>query len=134
MNDVVIRFKTARFNLSAVQEHFINPCCFGEDAAAWLQTRLNDRGLNAHEPGQEDWGWYTGATLNGVHYFIGVGGNAEGGEQAPDYGEWQIMVEKRRSFWQKLRGTNRLTADDPVVTAVVAALRAEADFTDICCE
>jgi hypothetical protein len=28
-----ILFNTSRFNLSTVGEQFINPCCFGEDAA-----------------------------------------------------------------------------------------------------
>jgi hypothetical protein len=31
MNALRILFKTNRFNLSKVGEHFINPCCFGEN-------------------------------------------------------------------------------------------------------
>jgi hypothetical protein len=34
MNGLRILFKTNRFNLSKVGEHFINLCCFGEDLAS----------------------------------------------------------------------------------------------------
>jgi hypothetical protein len=70
-------FETDRFNLSEVGDHFINPCCFGEDLAAWLRAKLAERGVRASEPGQEDWGWYLGAEYAGRSYFIGIGGNAD---------------------------------------------------------
>lgn len=63
-------FETARFDLSVVGAHFINPCCFGEDAAAWLRARLVERGVDAGAPFQEDWGWGLGATHAGGRYFV----------------------------------------------------------------
>jgi hypothetical protein len=49
-----ILFKTNRFNCSKVGAHFINPCCFGEDLAAWLRDKLNSKCADAGSPGQED--------------------------------------------------------------------------------
>jgi hypothetical protein len=36
MNALHILSRTNRFNLSKVGAHFVDPCCFGEDLAAWL--------------------------------------------------------------------------------------------------
>jgi len=55
MNALHILFRTGRFNLSKVGEHFINPCCFGEDLAAWLRVKLVEKGVEARQPYQEDW-------------------------------------------------------------------------------
>jgi hypothetical protein len=40
MTSFDILFQTNRFNLSEAKEHFINPCCFGEDLAEWLPEQL----------------------------------------------------------------------------------------------
>jgi hypothetical protein len=37
-----ILFKTSLFNLTKIEEHFINVCCFGEDLAVWLRIKLID--------------------------------------------------------------------------------------------
>jgi hypothetical protein len=44
MNALQTLFKTSRLNLSKVGEQFINPCCIGEDLAAWLRIKLIDKG------------------------------------------------------------------------------------------
>jgi hypothetical protein len=49
MNALHLLFRTNRFNLSKVGEHFINPCCFGEDLAAWLGGRLREKGVEVRE-------------------------------------------------------------------------------------
>lgn len=54
MNALHILFKTGRFNLSKVGEHFINPC-FGEDLTDWLGGKLTERGVVTRKPYQEDW-------------------------------------------------------------------------------
>lgn len=33
--------ETERFEHRDVKPHFINPCCFGEEFAAWLSDRLS---------------------------------------------------------------------------------------------
>jgi hypothetical protein len=47
--------RPSRFNLSKVGEHFINPCCFGEDLAEWLRIKLIERSVEVRQPYQEDW-------------------------------------------------------------------------------
>lgn len=55
-----IALVTDLFEHRTVQPHFINPCCFGEDFAAWLRRELSpllDAGFELMEPIQEDYGW-----------------------------------------------------------------------------
>jgi hypothetical protein len=55
MNSIDLLFRSSRFNLSEVGEQFINPCCFGEDLAAWLREKLSASGMQVDPSGQEDW-------------------------------------------------------------------------------
>ena len=48
---------TDLFEASTPGPDFINPRCFGEDFAEWLASRLTQRGVDASEPIQEDFGW-----------------------------------------------------------------------------
>jgi hypothetical protein len=124
-----IVFETDRFNLSEVRPHFINPCCFGEDLAAWLRGKLAERGIKAHEPAQEDWGWYTGVSFGGGEYFIAIGGNAE--EGAANRGEWRIAVEKVRTLWEKLTGKNKMLPQDGLVALILSMVSAEPAFGSV---
>ena len=124
-------FDTNRFNLSEVREHFINPCCFGEDAAAWLRARLIERGVEVSEPAQEDWGWYLGASRGGRSYFIGIGGNADEEGSDPNRGEWRVMVEPHRSLRDRLLGKGGAGADDEMLALIREILVAERDFMNV---
>ena len=130
-------FETDRFNLSEVGEHFINPCCFGEDLAAWLRTKLVERGIRASEPGQEDWGWYLGAEYEGRSYFIGIGGNADEPSEAteptaaPNRGEWRIMVEPHRYLRDRLMGRGQMAQDDAMLALIRSILAGEPDFENL---
>ena len=58
--DVTITVETDLFEHREVKPHFINPCCFGEDFAAWLKEQLSplvDSGFNFSKINQEDYGW-----------------------------------------------------------------------------
>src|SRR6266496_1588955 len=123
-----ILFETDRFNLSEVKEHFINPCCFGEDLAAWLRGKLLEKGFEVTAPDQEDWGWYIEANCKGSWYFLGIGGNADEASQDSNQGEWRIMVEKRRSVWKKLTGRDEMSEADEMMAAIRKILEAETDF------
>src|SRR5437870_128952 len=51
--DVLITVETEMFEHREVKPHFINPCCFGEDFAAWLKKEispLTDSGFILSEP------------------------------------------------------------------------------------
>jgi hypothetical protein len=109
-------FTTDRFNLSHPHEYFINECCYGDDAAGWVVEQLRARSLAVTEPDQEDWGWYFHAQFNGASYFVGVGGNNDHDKSRPDRGEWRLMVQKRRTLWEKLTGANKLEEHDPFLS------------------
>jgi len=131
MNARDILFKTSRFNLSKIGKHFVNPCCFGEDLAAWLRIKLADNGVEVGPPGQEDWGWYLQATYDGDSYFLGMSGNAEENSTNVDDGEWRIIVKKNLSIWQRLRGMGKIATDDAMMILVEQILRSESDFKNI---
>ena len=131
-SDIV--FETNRFNLSEAKDHFINPCCFGEDLAAWLRGALAQKGIDASEPGQEDWGWCLDATHEGASYFIAIGGNPDDSASDPNQGEWRIAIEKRRSLWDKLMGKNRQTPDEPILDVIAGILKSQPDFRNVRCE
>jgi hypothetical protein len=125
MNGIRILFKTGRFNLSKVGEHFINPCCFGEDLAAWLRQKLIERQVEVRESYQEDWGWELPAGIDGQSYYLCMSGNAEGSNAKPDEGEWGIIVEKKRSIFQRVTGKGKITSDDGMLGLVSKILEGE---------
>lgn len=118
-------FETNRFNLSRVEPHFINPCCFGEDAADWLRARLAERGIGASAPAQEDWGWYLGLDYDGEEYFLGIGGNSDETAADPDRGEWRLMLERKRSLWARMTGKDRVAPADDRLLGVLRAILEE---------
>ncbi len=114
MNAIRILFKTGRFNLSKVSENFINPCCFGEDLAAWLRQELVERQV-----------WELPANIDGQSYYLCVSGNAEETNAKPDAGEWGIIVEKKRSIFQRITGKGKITRDDGMLGRVSKILEGE---------
>jgi hypothetical protein len=126
-----LRFETARFNLSVELDHFLNPGCFGQDAAAWLRWVLLLRGVEATPPGQEDWGWYVEAEYQGEAYLLGVSGFPASGTGDPNQGEWSLLVHKHRTFWERLLGRNKLTMDDGMVGLLREIVSGEEDFTPL---
>jgi len=117
MNALQISCKTARFNLSKVGEHFINPCCFGEDFADWLQVKLIERNVQVRQPYQEDWGWELPAIVGSDSYYRCMSGNADGSKESKDQGEWNIIIEKKRSLGQRLRGKGKILMLEEILCA-----------------
>jgi hypothetical protein len=131
MNALSILFKTGRFNLSKVGEHFINPCCFGEDLATWLRQRLIERQVEAREPYQEDWGWELPAKSGDQSYYLCMSGNADGCAANPDEGEWRIIVEQKRSISQRIKGKAKITTDDGKVRLIKEILDREPTIREV---
>ncbi len=131
MNALRILFKTNRFNLSKVGEHFINPCCFGEDLVAWLRTKLIERNVEVRQPYQEDWGWELPAMHESDSYYLCMSGNSDESSANKDEGEWGIIVEKRRSIGQRLRGAGKIAANDRMVNAIEEILCAELTIREV---
>jgi hypothetical protein len=125
MNALSILFRTKRFNLSKVGAHFINPCCFGEDLAAWLRVKLTEQGIESREPYQEDWGWELPAKLPSGSYFLCMSGYAEESSADKDEGEWRIIIEKKRSIAQLLTGKGKITSDDQMMSRIEEILKRE---------
>ena len=95
-----------------------NPCCFGEDLAAWLRPKLAEKNVETAPPHQEDWGWELPARTGTDSYYLCMSGNAD--NPGNDEGEWRIIVEKRRSTPQERRADwrRKILADDTVVTLI----------------
>ena len=122
-NRTDILFRTDRFNLSESRPHFINENCFGEDLAAWLRTKLLEKGVATGEPYQEDWGWEMDAGHESVTYLVGVGGNSDEDPKDANLGEWRVMVTRIRSMKEKLLGKNNDSGALPAI--VLATLKVE---------
>jgi len=131
MNAIHVLFETDQFNVSVVHDHFVNPCCFGEDLAAWLQSKLADRGIQAGKQGQEDWGWYLQVEFQKNSYFLGMSGNAGEPETGSNQGEWRIIVELKRSLYDRIKGRNKIGEDDPMLRVIGDILAKEPDFKNI---
>jgi hypothetical protein len=131
MNALDLLFRTNRFNLSKVGEHFINPCCFGEDLAAWLQGKLRERGVEVRESYQEDWGWEVPVLSGEYTYYLCMSGNADESTTNPDEGEWRIIVEKKRSLWHRLTRRGKIMRDDATLALVGEILRADSGIRDV---
>jgi hypothetical protein len=130
---VDVTCKTDRFNLSVVGTDFINDCCFGEDFSKWLVSALESQGVGADLLCMEDCGWANLATFEGVSYLICVAGNSEEESSRPNFGTWHVMVERHRTFKEKLLGRNKTTVEDLLVHRVMNVLRS-AGFADVVAE
>jgi hypothetical protein len=119
-----ITCKIDRFNLSVVGSDFINDCCFGEDFSKWLVEALTAAGVTADVICMEDFGWANQAEYQRTSYLMCVAGNCDDDPTRPNYGEWHVMLERHRTFMQKLLGQNKASASDPIVGKVVEVLRA----------
>ena len=121
-----VTFKTSRFNQTEVREHFINPCCFGEDCIAWLITELRDRGwTDLTEAWQEDWGWQTSGRRGNRRYLLSVGLIPE------DEPEWLVHIQERAPLLDRLRGRGELIVLPRLAPALHEVLRASPDIREV---
>jgi hypothetical protein len=114
-----------------VGEHFINPCCFGEDLAGWLRFRLLEKGVEVRQPYQEDWGWELPAMLGGESYYLCMSGNSDESGPNQDEGEWRIIVEKKRSVAERLRGKGRIAATDKLAQLIEEILGSDPAIREV---
>ena len=91
--------ETDLFEHREVKPHFINPCCFGEDFAAWLKQELSrsaDLGVEFSEPIQEDYGWGFWATRGKDRFWIALSYVGDGPQEAP--AQWLVSVTNDPGF------------------------------------
>lgn len=88
-----ITVETDRFEHREVNPHFINPCCFGEDFAAWLKQELAplaQRGFDFSDPIQEDYGWGIWARHGKDPFWIALSYVGDGPQEEP--AQWVVSV------------------------------------------
>ncbi len=89
----LISVETDLFEHRQIKPHFINPCCFGEDFAAWLIGKLAplaDSGFNFSEPIQEDYGWGFWARYGKDPFWVALSYVGNGPQEPP--AQWVISV------------------------------------------
>ena len=110
MNTVVF-FASEAFNHTEPRNYFINPCCFGDDLARWLMEELVEAGIAVEaEPGQEDFGWYFGFSVEDEKYCAVIAGDGEG--------EWYVVVERACGFLGSVFGGRHRNVGRPGVAAI----------------
>jgi hypothetical protein len=93
MNET-ITVETDQFEHREVKPHFINPCCFGEDFAAWLKKEispLRDSGFSLSEIIQEDYGWGFWAWHGKDPFWVALSYVGKGPQEEP--AQWVISVD-----------------------------------------
>lgn len=88
-----IMIETDLFEHREVKPHFINPCCFGEDFAAWLEQellRFTDLDFELSDAIQEDYGWGFWAARGKDRFWVALSYVGEGPQEAP--AQWVISV------------------------------------------
>lgn len=89
-----ITVETDLFEHREVKPHFINPCCFGEDFAAWLRQELAPLakdGFEISEPIQEDYGWGFWVSHGKDGFWIALSYVGNGPQEEPP--EWVVSVD-----------------------------------------
>lgn len=111
-------FRTSAFNTSEVRPYFINDCCFGDDLARWMISRLRAAGLDTDpEPGQEDFGWYFGFTVADEKHCCVLGFQ----EDDPE-GIWHLWLERSRGLLGSLFGRRSRGISEAAASAIEAVL------------
>jgi hypothetical protein len=91
--DETITVETDQFEHREVKPHFINPCCFGEDFAAWLKEKISplaDSGFNLSNIIQEDYGWGFWARHGKDPFWVALSYMGGGPQETP--AQWVISV------------------------------------------
>jgi hypothetical protein len=60
-----------------------------------------------------------------------MGGIPDETGQRENSGEWRVFIEKKRSFWQLLTGSGKISDNDAMLTTVDEVLKSQPDFEDI---
>lgn len=85
--------ETELFEQRDVKPHFINPCCFGEDFAAWLRDRLSGlvaAGFEIGAPIEEDYGWGLWISRAKDTFWIALSFCGDGPTEEP--AQWVVSV------------------------------------------
>ena len=118
----VIRFNTAKFDVSQERPNPINPIP-GESLLVWLREQAKPR-VVLSEPDAEDWGWYSFVDWNGRQYMLGSSSSQDSDRQR----EWILQVVKQRSLREKFLGREKMGKDDDCARFFQKLLEQEPGF------
>ena len=86
----VIRFRTAKFDVSKERPNPINPIP-GESLLLWLRARAHLE-VAVSEIDAEDWGWYSSVEWKGRSYVLGSSASED------DSGDREQLLESEATF------------------------------------
>lgn len=121
----VIRFNTAKFDVSKERPNPINPIP-GESLLLWLREQARPH-VEVTEPDAEDWGWYSFVDWKGRQYLLGSSAMDEEGGQR----EWILQIDKQRSAKEKIMGREKMAGDDECAQFFQRLLEVEPAFTSV---
>jgi hypothetical protein len=121
----VIRFKTAKFDISKERPNPISPIS-GESLLLWL-CELARLDVAVSEPDAEDWGWYSSVELEGRRYVLGSSASED------DNGDRErtLRIEKHRPMTEKLLDRAKMGKDDKCAKYFRRLLESEATFKGV---
>lgn len=124
----VISFYSDTFGLKNEKVNTINPIK-GISVGEWLNPILASKGVSLTDIDEEDWGWYSYATLANQKYLIGYIAIPENSKE--NTAEIIIQVHKERTIFEKLFGKNKLTSNDPLIKEVSSIIKNTKEFKGI---
>lgn len=124
-----VQFHSTAFNVSEPREHFINPCCFGDDVCNWLIAELRARGMSTDDaPGQEDFGWYFNFDVGGKRHCFLITFQPN---DAATGDRWIGWIERQRGLAGTLLGRRSKEIDAAAIGVIDEILTASANVTDV---
>ena len=129
--DDQITIVTDLFEHREVKPHFINPCCFGEDFAAWLSAELaplREAGFEFSQPIQEDYGWALWARCGADSFWIALSYAGTGPQEEP--AEWVVSVssDPGLSIFKRLFHQPNVEAYSRLRDAIWRAIKSNPDI------
>lgn len=118
-----VTFVTDAFEMETPKENFINPCCFGEDCANWLASRLEE-GFEVNKIFQEDWGWCFFVKINLCNFWIGIG-------LVDEEKIWLVFSESGLGRIKKWLGYTDSSEQQQLSIAIDEALKTTSHIRDI---
>jgi hypothetical protein len=119
----LVTFLSTAFNTSEPKKYFINPRCFGDDAANWLMNELAQRDASLDRSiGQEDFGWYVRFRFDRAKYdFIVEFRN-------PDWVGW---LQRRRTILERLFGVQNKAVQRDALLLIHSVLSSSELISDV---
>src|ERR1051326_92356 len=126
MRSESLYLETDKFEHLEVKEHFINPCCFGEDFAAWLRDQIRDlssEGYIIRDPLQEDYGWGFWVEHDGRDFWVALSYAEEGPVQEPAHWVATVAWDAGFDLLQRFFRPPRLSQFEKLCDRIQGAIR-----------